>query len=93
MGGVIALADSLNNDMLWPQTWKHTVTSCLKHCWLNEIVVKQNSCFKSNTIIFTENKQIYDFIVRPMYTTQNLIRAKILILFAGGPAYLIPKIL
>ena len=27
-----------------------------------------------------------------LYTTQNLIRAKILILCAGGPAYLIPKI-
>ena len=27
------------------------------------------------------------------YTTQNLIRAEILILLAGGPAYLIPKIL
>ena len=27
------------------------------------------------------------------YTTQNLIRAKILILFSGGPVYLIPKIL
>ena len=27
------------------------------------------------------------------YTTQNLIRAKTLILFAGGHAYLIPKIL
>ena len=25
------------------------------------------------------------------YTTENLIRAKLLILFEGGPAYLIPK--
>ena len=28
-----------------------------------------------------------------IYTTQNLIRAKLLNLFAGGPAYLIPEIL
>ena len=28
-----------------------------------------------------------------IYTIQNLIRAKILILFAGGPVYLMPKIL
>ena len=27
------------------------------------------------------------------YTTQNFIRAELLILFAGGPAYLIPNIL
>ena len=26
-----------------------------------------------------------------IYTTQNLIRAEILILFAGGPVYLIPR--
>ena len=32
-------------------------------------------------------------IIREIYTTQNLKRAKILILFAGGYAYLIPKIL
>ena len=33
------------------------------------------------------------FTIKMEYTTQNLIRAKILILFAGGYAYLIPKIL
>ena len=37
------------------------------------------------------NSSFFSFYLL-FYTTQSLIRAKILILFAGGPAYLIPKI-
>ena len=37
--------------------------------------------------------KVISFFNDVLYTTQILIRAKILILFAGGPAYLIPKIL
>ena len=52
-------------------------------------------------IIHTENdllSRIYIMLLNDTnngntYTTQSLIRAKILILFAGGPAYLIPNIL
>ena len=40
-----------------------------------------------------DNFSIFRMIKKKKYTTQNLIRAKLLILFAGGPAYLIPKFL
>ena len=37
--------------------------------------------------------QCYFIVTSMYYTTQNLIRIKLLVLFAEGPAYLIPNIL